>query len=1181
MDTKGKKLSNPFSTGGGGFHFEAHVQASYVTLMLTGGYAPCLPCWPIKEIKLQGKIDGYGTDDLIIIIENKDTKECRKLLGQIKHSIAITKENQILREVIQAAWNDFNNSNIFKKGKDVLALITGPISKTDSHNVQWLLNQARFTKNEDEFFRNVRRSNFSPAKSKEKLEVIQHHLKAVNNDVDITEEELYIFLKHFQLLGYDLGEEVGVVLSLIHSHISQFHNQSPQWIWSRVVEFVQTCNQSAGTITREMLPEDLVKVFKQQNLVEIPEELTILQTSTKTDWSKNPYASDLALVNLVGAWNEKNETDVSILSKQIGIGYREWILKAREILQYSGSPLSLKNGHWKITDRELLMNTLASRILDQNLETFRTLVVEVLTERDPSFELPINERFAANLHGKVFSHSQLLRTSLADGLAIIANNTSEFINCSQDKVETTAILAIRGIFADADWVLWGSLSNLLPSLAEAAPNEFLNEVEKALQMSPCPFDQLFEQESNGITGKNYITGLIWALEGLAWNEEYLVRVCDILGELSMRDPGGQWANRPANSLKSILLPWYPQTLASIGKRKVAVETLMRDWPDIGWKTVISLLPNQQSTSSGTHKPIWKKIIPENYEISVSQEDYSKQIFFYSELIVSSAGDDPTRLVELIDICRDLPRPSFDKLLEKLSSDVISDLPEDQRLSIWDHLLKIKLHHRKYKDSEWVLPEESLVSLETVANKLAPTSPLYLYKHLFSGRDYELFDEKDNWEEQQNQLHKRRDDAIEIIFQKFGINSILKFAETVAAPSLVGNALASLVDPSIEQMLLPGFLLSDDNVYTALVKSFIWRRHNEKGWSWIDAIDKSSWSPKQIGQFLSWLPFVKENWDRVEQWLGIQEGEYWSKADVHTYPIDLEISTAIDKLLEHNRPLAALECFEKMMHNQMPLNSDQCVRALLSIESSNEDKNSSVGYQIVEIIKYLQTVTSVSSEDLIKVEWYYLRLLEQHSGASPKTIENKLANDPEFFSYVFKLLYRSKEEERKIQAKTEESKALATNAWILLHNWKTPPGMQTDGTFNEDAFKMWLSRVKEICSESGLLDIALIYIGGVLVYSPAASDGLWINRTIAKALNDRDAEEMRNGYHTGQINARGVHWVDPTGTPEKELAKQCIQRANTIEDAGFHRLAGALRSLADYYEKQVVHIVDTYKNSTDK
>ena len=85
--TNKKNLSKHFSTGGGGVHFEAHVQASFVALMLTGGNAPCLPCWPIVEINLQGKIDGFDTDDLIVVVKDFNSNEKRKLLGQIKHSI--------------------------------------------------------------------------------------------------------------------------------------------------------------------------------------------------------------------------------------------------------------------------------------------------------------------------------------------------------------------------------------------------------------------------------------------------------------------------------------------------------------------------------------------------------------------------------------------------------------------------------------------------------------------------------------------------------------------------------------------------------------------------------------------------------------------------------------------------------------------------------------------------------------------------------------------------------------------------------------------------------------------------------------------------------------------------------------------------------------------------------------
>jgi hypothetical protein len=409
--------------------------------------------------------------------------------------------------------------------------------------VQWLLSQARHTKNADEFYRNVEQANFSPAKSGEKLGVIQHHLKLANNNSDFSKDELYSFLNHFHLLGYDMGKEVGVVLSLLHSHISQFNQQYPQQVWSRVVDIVQTWNQDAGTIRLERLPEDLKEAFKQPAVTHIPKELTVTQPDpAKTDWSQHQHATDFALVNLIGAWNERNEADISILNKVTTQSYSNWVPKAREALQLTDSLFSLRNGLWKISERVYLWDALSSRIFDQNLDIFKESVVAVLTERNPSFELPAKERYAASVHGKVLTNSPALRKGLAEGLALLGSMPGALINCSQGKAEATAVLAIRDIFENADWVLWGSLNNLLPVLAEAAQDEFLAAVENALCLSPCPFDELFSQEGDGITGGNYLTGLLWALEGLAWDEKYIVRVCVILGELSSHDPGGKWAN---------------------------------------------------------------------------------------------------------------------------------------------------------------------------------------------------------------------------------------------------------------------------------------------------------------------------------------------------------------------------------------------------------------------------------------------------------------------------------------------------------------------------------------------------------------------------------------------------------------------------------------------------------------
>ena len=318
MSSGTKQLSNSFSTGGGGGRFEAHVQASFVALMLTGGYAPSLPCWPIVEIKLQGKIDGFDTDDLIVFVENKDSKEKRKLLGQVKHSIRFTKNSKLLPEVIQAAWNDFQNTSVFTKSKDCISLITGPLKETDAHNVAWLLEQAKHTKNFEEFLRNVNKSNFSPPKASEKLDVFRHHLKNANKKNDVSDEDLYSFLNHFHLLGYDLDKEVGVVLSLLHSHISQFNSDYPQWAWSRIVDIVQTWNQDAGTITLGKLPEDLKEAFKQKIEVSIPDDFVVPKTpEPENDWNSHSDAAVLALASLIGNWDENNEADKELIERLI------------------------------------------------------------------------------------------------------------------------------------------------------------------------------------------------------------------------------------------------------------------------------------------------------------------------------------------------------------------------------------------------------------------------------------------------------------------------------------------------------------------------------------------------------------------------------------------------------------------------------------------------------------------------------------------------------------------------------------------------------------------------------------------------------------------------------------------------------------------------------------------------
>lgn len=1165
------KLSNPFSTGGGGLHFEAQVQASFVALMLTGGFAPSLPCWPISEIKLQGKIDGYDTDDLIVYVKNTDLKEQRKLIGQVKHAISVTKRDAVFGEVIQSAWNDFNNPDTFSQGKDVIALITGPLNGVDAKNVPWLLNQARHTKNVDEFLRNVKQANFSPSKSVEKLEAIKHHLKVANGGTDVREADLYSFLRHFHLLGYDLGGEAGVIISLLHSHISQFHPQYPHWLWSRLVDIVQSWNQDAGTITHNNLPEDVIDAFKQKVVTEVPKRLRASREIRESNWGQHPDASYIALAMLIGSWNDKQECDVRALTTLLGLEYDEWIQKAREILHQPGSPLSLKNGVWNVLNRSELWRQLGSRILDQNLNIFKELAVSILKESDPAFELPSDERYAARVHGKVPNWSPAIRQGVAEGLAILGALPEYCTNCSQRNAEITAVLAIREIFDGADWRLWGSLNNLLPSLAEAAPREFLEAVQRALRLEPSPFDELFAQEGNGFNGSNYMTGLLWALEGLAWEEQFLVPVCDLLAELASHDPGGQWANRPGNSLTDILLPWMPHTLASIEKRKVAVQTVLSEWPDVGWNLLLSLLPNQHQTTSGTHKPKWREAIPDDWEKGVTTNEYWQQASTYAELVVSAAGQDVEKLSDLIDRFDSLTKPAFDQFIETLSSDAIKSLPEEQKQSLWRRLSKFTKKHRRHADAKWALPNELIAPIEVAMEGLAPTDPFLLYAELFSGRDFDLYEESGNWKEQRIKLDERRTSVVQKITEQYGIDGAIRFAESVTSSRDVGAALAAIATPEIEKTLLPDFLDSENEKHLDVVSAFIWRRRHDEGWAWCDRLNRAEWNHRQIGQFLACLPFTRDAWERAGQWLGKHEGQYWNRASAFPYEAEEDLGYAIDKLLEYGRPHAAINCLERMLHSKNTIDPSQCVRALLGALKSSEPNHAMDSYHMVELIKHLQSDSSVSDDDLFRVEWAYLPLLNQLDGNKPVFLHRKLANEPDFFCEVIQLIYRSNKERDKTEEPSEEQKAIATNAYRLLREWTRPPGLRDDGTFDSEHFKGWLQRVREVCIETGHLEVALINIGEALIYSPADEDGLWINKTVAGALNDRYSEEMRDGFRTALYNSRGVHTVDPSGKPEMDLAEKYGKKAEDAENAGFHRLAVTLRGLSESYIREAERV----------
>ncbi|MGV3757124.1 MAG: hypothetical protein ACO1QS_17230 [Verrucomicrobiota bacterium] len=880
-------------------------------------------------------------------------------------------------------------------------------------------------------------------------------------------------------------------------------------------------------------------------------------------------ATLIAQAGLVGKWAGSNPADRSALEIFLGKTYGEWIEVLRTDTLRSDSPLIQHDEKWRLVARGEAWSSLGSRITDSDLDRFQEMAVSVLSERDPKFDLPKEERYAAGIHGKLLTHSNLIRNGIAETLALMGSRGKALSSCSDGKAEDTARLTVRKLLNKANWERWASLDSLMPLLAEAAPDEFLDAVESILvDLYSTPFHRIFTEEGDGFTGSNYMSGLLWALETLAWNPDFLSRVSVILADIASFDPGGKWTNRPSNSLIDIFLPWHVQTTAPFEKRKSAVEAVIREQPSVGWNLLLALLPHDHGVTSGCHRPVWRDFIPRDWKGEVLNTEYREQITAYTDLAVTLAKDDSEKLCELIKRLADLPETAHECLLEHLTTHAVVSLPEQKRLPLWETLDELVRQHRRFSDADWALPKDAISKIAETAQALAPTSPALKYHHLFSGRDYDLYDEMGNYEEQRKRLDKARQDAIAEILGAGGIEAALKFASNVAAPYEVGRALGAITSDEIESSILPSMLDAADNTSAQVVAGFIWARFWNRKIEWVDAVLERNWPVEHRAKLLTLLPFQDEIWKRASTHLtATHEALYWKNARVNPYGPDRDLTIAIKKLLEYGREGAAVMCVAQTTDDKSRFDDSLAIHALLAVLASKHGVKELDNHRTVALIKHLQSSETSDKDALFKIEWNFLPWLGRFSSGSPVTLEKRLASDPAFFAEVIGLIFHSKnirKEDRKEPG--EHQKNLAKNAYKLLREWKHCPGKQDDGSFSVEAFKAWLKEARRLTEESGHEKIAQIQIGHVLTYAPLDPTGLWIHEAVAASLNARDTGEMRSGFTSQLFNSRGV-FTFTHGKVERELAKENREKADALDAKGYTRFATAMREFAEQYDRQ--------------
>jgi len=881
-------------------------------------------------------------------------------------------------------------------------------------------------------------------------------------------------------------------------------------------------------------------------------------------WANGEQAALLAPAMLAGRWDDKAEEERRVLTTLFGRNYEGWVQSAAPLCLFKDPPLQNRDTQWRFTSIFEAWYLLGSSVLPNDIERFQNAALEVLGERHPALSLPVEDRWAAAIHEKEQKFSSKLREGLAEVLALMAVRPEPLSRLAPSVARRTAENVVRQLLASADWELWASLNDILPLFAEAVPTTFLICVAAALDATPSPIRTLFDQESSGITGRNYLTGLWWSLEALAWSEAYLAQVALLLCRCAELDPGGNWANRPANSLADIFLPWHPQTSASIEKRAEVVALVARSHPQIGWQLLLGLLPKSHAFTSGNYKPQWRELVSPEWDDKVTAGDYWRQVETYTRIAIEMARSDSHRLVELIQRIHDLTPNSRDIVLNYLRSGAVQHFEDSVKLPLWDALLEIVTKHRKFRDADWALPETEVSKLASAAENLRPQSAFVRHQRLFVDRDFDLYEEKGNYEEQRAILERARADAVAELLAEGGLPRVLAFAKVVASPWKVGLSLAQHGRPDLDAGILPELLTGDREPLYQIARNYVLGRFSRDRYHWVDAIPLEDWRPSQKAQLYSVLPFQPETWQRAAQKLRDDVSEYWNIAQANPFDAPEHMIFGAEQLLQHGRPAAALSCLEELIREKRRLPSELLLRILEALLSSKETPRALDSYLVTEAFTALQNDVGTDNETLMKLEWEFLPLLNRHSGGAPKTLEHRLATDPSFFCKVIRTLFKS-DNQSELEEVTEREKDMAMAAYKLLEAWHTIPGEGEDGSINVDALNHWLSEVKRMCGETGHLGSALDQVGRVCAYHGVDRDGLWLPKAVAAVLDEPNHGRARHAFIIEKRNLRGGHtWT--AGKDEREFGRVYRLQAESAELAGFRNLGGAMRELASWYDE---------------
>lgn len=244
------KIISTFLTGGGGFSYEDHIGAFYLSFLLKDGVIYGLENYKIEKISFQQKNQGNPLDDFVI--EGSNRIQTAKLSLQAKHNINFGDNPEFVTVIKNCAFL-FNKPD-FKKTSDKFGIVIGILSKNIDHHYKKTYEIANNSSDYTEFFNLINNQS-------QTVKTFFKNIKNIIQTVNInTDKDIWEFFKSFEIL-YIGHSEPSYAQSLTINNINDLV-QDPiksQSIFDSLLTIANAFRLNGSSLTKSSLIEKLIK----------------------------------------------------------------------------------------------------------------------------------------------------------------------------------------------------------------------------------------------------------------------------------------------------------------------------------------------------------------------------------------------------------------------------------------------------------------------------------------------------------------------------------------------------------------------------------------------------------------------------------------------------------------------------------------------------------------------------------------------------------------------------------------------------------------------------------------------------------------------------------------------------------------------------------------------------------